>query len=178
MCDTCSCNTLRQSQTLDHHDVPQNTCTSDSTPTKSPNLIPSEWEPPSSPISRFFFRVMCICLTLHWDLEFMWEIFREPNGWENFHDLYLKQINQCSTVVCRCIFSVPPFLIVFVSKDWSLRLSQSSFPLCPHWNKSIMRLVVRIHSYRNRWCSRCSACYFSCTPLSWGTVIKSRKPSK
>ncbi|KAG2753608.1 hypothetical protein P692DRAFT_201862083 [Suillus brevipes Sb2] len=110
MCDTCSCNTLRQSQTLDHHDVPQNTRTSDSTPTKSQNPIPSDWEPPSSPISCFFFRVMCICLTLHWDLEFMWEIFREPNGWENFHDLYLKQINQCSTVQGLVLTTVAVFI--------------------------------------------------------------------
>ncbi|KAG2753609.1 hypothetical protein P692DRAFT_20828565 [Suillus brevipes Sb2] len=53
---------------------------------------------------------MCICLTLHSDLEFMWEIFREPNGWETFHNLYLIQINQLSTVQGLVLTTVAVFI--------------------------------------------------------------------
>lgn len=40
----------------------------------------------------------------------MWEIFREPNGWENFHTEYLKQINQCSTVQGLVLTTVAVFI--------------------------------------------------------------------
>jgi hypothetical protein len=40
----------------------------------------------------------------------MWEIFREPNGWENFHTLYLTQINQLSTVQGLVLTTVAVFI--------------------------------------------------------------------
>jgi hypothetical protein len=40
----------------------------------------------------------------------MWEIFREPDGWENFHTLYLTQINQLSTVQGLVLTTVAVFI--------------------------------------------------------------------
>jgi hypothetical protein len=93
--------------------------------------LPVRWQPPSHIIPRLIFRTMCFCLTFHTDLDFMWDIFKDPKGWENFHIQYLVQLNQLSTVVRRCDSSaaLSPLLIGFDSKDWSLRLSQSLSPL-------------------------------------------------
>jgi hypothetical protein len=178
MSDMVSYDTLQYSQALDAHNDSQDMHKPHNTRTKRIKPIPTRWRPPSSFIPRLIFHIMCFCLTFHWNLDFMWEIFREPNGWENFHTLYLTQINQLSTVVCWYIFQRIIFLIVLDSKDWSSRLSQSLSPLHPLYHRSTTRLVDRIHSYRNRWCSRCSVYYSSSTPLSWDRVIKSRKPSK
>jgi hypothetical protein len=102
MSDVVPCDTLKYSQTLDAHN---NTLymhrSRNVTCTKRPKPIPTRWRPPSSLFPRLIFHFMCFCLTLHSDLDFMWKIFREPNGWEKFHTLYLTQINQLSTVVCR-----------------------------------------------------------------------------
>ena len=61
--------------------------------------LPSPWQPPQSLLPRLIFRVMCFCLTFHLSLDFMWDVFKEPKGWENFHSQYLVQLNQLSTVV-------------------------------------------------------------------------------
>ncbi|KAG1837576.1 hypothetical protein DFJ58DRAFT_144832 [Suillus subalutaceus] len=72
--------------------------------------IPARWRPPSSPFPRVIFHVMCFGLTFHSNLDFMWEIFQEPNGWENFHTLYLTQINQLSTVQGLLLTTVAVFI--------------------------------------------------------------------
>ncbi|KAG1837575.1 hypothetical protein DFJ58DRAFT_144820 [Suillus subalutaceus] len=72
--------------------------------------IPARWRPPSSFFPRLIFHTMCFCLTFHSNLDFMWEIFREPNGWENFHTLYLTQINQLSTVQGLVLTTVAVFI--------------------------------------------------------------------
>jgi hypothetical protein len=131
MSDMVSYDTLQYSQALDVHNDSQDMYKSNNTRTKRIKPIPTRWRPPSSFIPRLIFRIMCFCLTFHWNLDFMWEIFREPNGWENFHTLYLTQINQLSTVVCWYIFQRFIFLIVLDSKVWSSRLSQSLSPLHP-----------------------------------------------
>lgn len=75
---------------------------------KSPKPLPVRWQPPKSFLPCLIFHTLCFCLTFHSDLEFMWEIFKEPKGWENFHIQYLVQLNQLSTVVrlreCAIIF--------------------------------------------------------------------------
>lgn len=40
----------------------------------------------------------------------MWEIFREPGGWENFHIQYIKQISQLSTVQGLVLTTVAVFI--------------------------------------------------------------------
>jgi hypothetical protein len=89
----------------------------------------------------------------------------------------LKSINWVLWYV-GIFFSTTPFLTIIDSKDWSLWLSQSLCLLRPQWNRLTIMLVDRIHSYQSHWYSRCSVCYLNFTPLSWGTVIESRKPSK
>ncbi|KAG2346347.1 hypothetical protein BDR05DRAFT_959190 [Suillus weaverae] len=54
--------------------------------------------------------MMCFCLTLHSNLDFMWEIFRERDGWEHFHTLYLAQIHQLSTVQGLVLTTVAVFI--------------------------------------------------------------------
>ncbi|KAG2739278.1 hypothetical protein P692DRAFT_20220145 [Suillus brevipes Sb2] len=98
MSDMVSYDTLQYSQALDAHNDSQDMHKPHNTRTKRIKPIPTRWRPPSSFIPRLIFHIMCFCLTFHWNLDFMWEIFREPNGWENFHTLYLTQINQLSTV--------------------------------------------------------------------------------
>jgi len=100
---------------------------------KSPKLLPVRWKPPKSFLPRLIFHTMCCCLTFHSHLDFMWEMFKEPKGWENFHIQYLAQLNQLSTVVRLrdCAIIVFFFLIGFDSKGCSLQLSLSSSPL-PH----------------------------------------------
>lgn len=94
MSDIVSYDTLKDSQRLE---VPK-------------KRIPTQWRPPSSLFPRVIFHVMCFCLTFHSNLDFMWEIFREPNGWENFHTLYLTQINQLSTVQGLLLTTVAVFI--------------------------------------------------------------------
>ncbi|KAG2119363.1 hypothetical protein DEU56DRAFT_123781 [Suillus clintonianus] len=78
--------------------------------TKQHKPIPVRWRPPTSTFPLFIFRMMCFCLTFHWDLNFMWEIFREPQGWEDFHVQYLSQINQLSTVQGLVLTTVAVFI--------------------------------------------------------------------
>ncbi|KAG0701823.1 hypothetical protein DFH29DRAFT_541382 [Suillus ampliporus] len=72
--------------------------------------IPVQWQPPTSFVPRLIFRVMCFCLTFHSSLDFMWEVFREPNGWESFHVQYLVQLNQLSTIQGLVLTTVAVFI--------------------------------------------------------------------
>ncbi|OJA15086.1 hypothetical protein AZE42_10580 [Rhizopogon vesiculosus] len=65
---------------------------------KHPKPLPVHWKPPLSFLPRVIFHTICCCLTFHTTLDFMWEIFKEPKGWENFHVQYLVQLSQLSTV--------------------------------------------------------------------------------
>ncbi|KAG1759782.1 hypothetical protein EDD22DRAFT_971482 [Suillus occidentalis] len=110
MSDMVSYDTLQYSRALDAHNDSQDMHKPHNTRTKQTKPIPTRWRPPSSFIPRLIFRIMCFCLTFHWNLDFMWEIFREPNGWENFHTLYLTQINQLSTVQGLVLTTVAVFI--------------------------------------------------------------------
>jgi len=72
--------------------------------------LPDHWKPPQSFLPRLIFRVMCFCLTFHSSLDFMWDIFKDPKGWENFHGQYLAQLNQLSTVQGLVLTTVAIFM--------------------------------------------------------------------
>ncbi|KAG1720118.1 uncharacterized protein EDB91DRAFT_357161 [Suillus paluster] len=79
-------------------------------PTKPTKPLPTRWKPPKSFVPRLIFHVMCFCLTFHSNLDFIWEIFREPKGWESFHIQYLAQLNQLSTVQGLLLTTVAVFI--------------------------------------------------------------------
>ncbi|KAG1724692.1 uncharacterized protein EDB91DRAFT_121818 [Suillus paluster] len=79
-------------------------------PTKPTKSLPSRWKPPKSFVPRLIFHVTCFCLTFHSNLDFMWEIFQEPKGWESFHIKYLAQLNQLSTVQGLLLTTVAVFI--------------------------------------------------------------------
>ncbi|KAG2140248.1 uncharacterized protein EDB93DRAFT_1252882 [Suillus bovinus] len=108
MSDTVSYDTLRYSETQleGYNDAPD----THKTRTKPTKPIPTRWRPPTSFFPRLIFHITCFCLAFHSDLNFMWDIFREPDGWENFHALYLTQINQLSTVQGLVLTTVAVFI--------------------------------------------------------------------
>ncbi|OAX34178.1 hypothetical protein K503DRAFT_774838 [Rhizopogon vinicolor AM-OR11-026] len=77
---------------------------------KRPKPLPVHWAPPPSFLPRVIFHTTCFCLTFHTTLDFMWEIFKEPKGWENFHVQYLVQLNQLSTVQGLVLTTVAVFI--------------------------------------------------------------------
>ncbi|KAG1779923.1 hypothetical protein EV702DRAFT_46120 [Suillus placidus] len=110
MSDIVPYDTVKYCPTLDAHNDTPDLHRSHNTRTKRTKPIPTRWQPPSSFFPRLIFRMMCFCLTLHSDLDFMWEIFREPDGWEHFHTLYLAQIHQLSTVQGLVLTTVAVFI--------------------------------------------------------------------
>lgn len=87
--------------------------------TKRHKPLPVHWQPPPSLFPRLVFHTICFLLTFHSNLDFMWEVFKDPKGWKNFHIQYLAQLNQLSTVVClRDSFAALSHLLIdFDSKD-------------------------------------------------------------
>lgn len=110
MSDIAPYDTLNYSPAQDPNDETLHMHRSHNARTKRTKPLPTRWQPPSSFFPGLLFRVMCFCLTFHSNLDFMWEIFREPNGWESFHTLYLTQISQLSTVQGLVLTTVAVFI--------------------------------------------------------------------
>ncbi|KAG1721049.1 uncharacterized protein EDB91DRAFT_1256706 [Suillus paluster] len=105
-----SYDTLKKSPAQDANEETPSQHRSHKKPTKPTKSLPTRWKPPKSFVPRLIFHVMCFCLTLHSNLDFMWEIFQEPKGWESFHIKYLVQLNQLSTVQGLLLTTVAVFI--------------------------------------------------------------------
>ncbi|KAJ8593446.1 hypothetical protein M405DRAFT_858938 [Rhizopogon salebrosus TDB-379] len=78
--------------------------------TKRYKSLPVHWQPPPSLFPRLVFHMICFLLTFHSNLDFMWEVFKDPKGWKNFHIQYLAQLNQLSTVQGLVLTTVAVFI--------------------------------------------------------------------
>ncbi|KAG2034679.1 hypothetical protein BDR03DRAFT_593881 [Suillus americanus] len=72
--------------------------------------FPSTWNAPESFIPRHIFTMCCLIFTWRSDLNWLYNLLKEGNNWEELHRQYMTQLNQVSTVQALVLTTTAVFM--------------------------------------------------------------------